>query len=375
MENIDITNLLKYIYKRKLFIIISLILGLLFGGIYYKYSKRIIYSSEAKILVLTDESRETLLYECDVIKNYSKNLTVNRDLIQTYSEIIKSRTNIEDTIKELKLKTNYKEIYNNINVTTSKDKGLISITIKSDKNEDLKKILNTLIDKYITNTDNILKNNNTTILIIDNASNVESTINLNIKKVLIITTIFTFGLSLCIILLLYYLDKTLRTEQEIKNICKNKIIGYVDNDLNKSLKILSSIDDNEIISISAINNENINKIINILENNVNNKCLFIHFKYNETLNDYKTNNNIIYIDKDKNNISKILKKYRKTYNKIIIINEPILTSSMPFEIKDIIDKTYLFVKINLSKSDELKKSIELLNIHNAHYNIIVDETN
>ncbi len=366
MENIDITNLLKYIYKRKLFIIISLIIGLLFGGIYYKYSKRIIYSSEAKILVLTDSNGS---------KNENKNLNVNRDLIQTYSEIIKSRTNIEDTIKELKLKTNYKEIYNNINVTNSKDKGLISITIKSNKNEDLKKILNTLIDKYITNIDNILKNNNTTILIIDNASNVESTINLNIKKVLIITTIFTFGLSLCIILLLYYLDKTLRTEQEIKNICKNKIIGYVDNDLNKSLKILNSIDDNEIISISAINNENINKIINILENNVNNKCLFIHFKYNETLNDYKTNNNIIYIDKDKNNISKILKKYRKTYNKIIIINEPILTSSMPFEIKDIIDKTYLFVKINLSKSDELKKSIELLNIHNAHYNIIVDETN
>ena len=119
MEEIDLTELLSY-FKSKLWLVIGIVfLILLLGNLYSVFLKTPIYKSSSTIVIASNNSSN----------NIQTDITVNQKLVGTYKEIVKSRSVVEEVIKELELDYSYGELYNNIFVESVTDTEILKISV------------------------------------------------------------------------------------------------------------------------------------------------------------------------------------------------------------------------------------------------------
>ena len=100
MEEIDLKEMFLYFWTKKLIFIILIIVGIAAGIIYTNYLEVPKYRSYTTIL-LTKEESSTAITSSDV--------TLNKNLVDTYREIIKSRNVLGKVITNLDLDRKYKE--------------------------------------------------------------------------------------------------------------------------------------------------------------------------------------------------------------------------------------------------------------------------
>ena len=114
MEEIDLKEIFYYIFKKKIFVILSVIICGIIGVLYTKYMVTPMYSSYSTVVLSKPE--DTTLIESMVLTEASSNsitqndVTLNQKLISTYSEIMKSRTVAEQVINELNLNISENEL-------------------------------------------------------------------------------------------------------------------------------------------------------------------------------------------------------------------------------------------------------------------------
>ena len=91
MEEIDLKELLGYFWN-KIYIVIIFLVLFLFGGIIYSTSiQKPLYKSYTTILLTKEEGSTSIT---------SNDISLNRNLVDTYREIIKSRSDFEIQVKE-----------------------------------------------------------------------------------------------------------------------------------------------------------------------------------------------------------------------------------------------------------------------------------
>jgi capsular polysaccharide biosynthesis protein len=214
-EEIDLKELLSYYRSKIVFIAIVLILVLGFGNAYTILTRTPMYKSDTSI-VLVSENKE----------NYnSSELQLNKNLVGTYTEIIKSRKVLEPVIKNLKLKTSYNTLKNRVTVTSVQNTEIIKVTVADSNAKEAKKIANEIAKVFSEEIQKIYNLNNVTV--VDKAIKATSPYNVNYIKDNVIYLAIGLVLSCGIVFIKFYFDTTIKTSEEIENKLGLTVLGIV----------------------------------------------------------------------------------------------------------------------------------------------------
>ena len=225
MEEINVTELLKYYLSKIFIVLITIIIGIL-GSWYYTANMQVpMYKSETS-LVLTRAGETGTISQTDV--------SLNKSLVSTYREIIKSRRILSKVIEKLNLDYTEGELKRKINVTSAKDTELIIISVTDEDPLVAKNIANVIAEVFEAEITDIYKIEN--ISIVDQAVKSKNPYNINKTKQYLIG----FGLGLVIgsglIFMMFYFDDTIKSQEDIESKVGLSVLSSVPKHKNKKKK-------------------------------------------------------------------------------------------------------------------------------------------
>lgn len=214
-EEIDLKELFIYFKSKIVFILIILILVVGICNSYTILTRTPMYKSDTSI-VLVSENKD----------NYNTSeLQLNKNLVGTYTEIIKSRKVLEPVIKNLKLKTSYAKLKERVTVTSVDNTEIIKVTVADKDAKEAKKIANEIANVFSTEIQKIYNLNNVTV--VDKAIVAKAPYNVNYVKDNIIYLAVGLVLSCGIVFIMFYFDTTIKTSEEIENKLGLTVLGIV----------------------------------------------------------------------------------------------------------------------------------------------------
>ena len=222
MEEFNVVEFLKYYMSKFIFIILFIVMGLVGSYVYTYYIQVPIYRSQTS-LVLTKTNGSTTITQNDI--------NLNKNLVSTYREIIQSRRILDKVIKNLDLDVDYKELAQNVSVDSVNDTELIVISVYNKDNKLAKKIADEIANVFKTEITTIYNIEN--VSIIDKALVSNTSYNVNVVKQFILGAGIGFVLSSLILLIRFYLDDTVKSEEDIEKKLGLSVLGRVPKYKNK----------------------------------------------------------------------------------------------------------------------------------------------
>lgn len=212
MEEINLKELINY-FKSKIGLIILILFCVITVGNSFTILTRVpMYQSTTKIVLVSEN-------------NNSTEVALNRNLVGTYSEIIKSRTVLSNVINNLGIDEKVSELSKNITVTSVTNTEVIIITVANDNSEDAKLIADETAEVFMKEIQKVYKLNN--VSIIDKAQESETPYNVNYVKDNLIYIAIGLILGLGIAFVMYYFDTTIKTSNEIEDKLGENVLGAV----------------------------------------------------------------------------------------------------------------------------------------------------
>ena len=159
MEEIDLKELFEMFWHKKAQIILIILIFMVIGVIYSVGFVTPMYSSSTT-LVLAGTASSTEEQTTNTIT--TADLSINSQLVSTYSELVKSNNILGQVISNLGINIDAEELRKNIEVTSVEDTELIEITVSNENPEYAAKIANEIasvfeekIAKEIYNINNV----------------------------------------------------------------------------------------------------------------------------------------------------------------------------------------------------------------------------
>ena len=205
MEEFNISEFLQYYLSSILIVILTTVIGLVASFIYTSYVQVPLYQSQTSI-VLTKSDGTTSVTQNDV--------SLNKNLVSTYREIIKSRRILSEVINDLKLDIKTEKLSGRISVASVNDTELIVISVlDEDANiaSDIANQIAIVFKEQITSIYNIEN-----VSIVDEAIPTEKPANVNVKKQYLLGIGGGFFLGTLIIFILFYFDDTIKMSDELE---------------------------------------------------------------------------------------------------------------------------------------------------------------
>lgn len=214
MEEINLKELFDYFKNKLSWMIITVILVVGIGNVITTITRVPMYRSSTTIVLVSDS------------KDYnSTEVQLNKSLVGTYSEIIKSRTVLNEVISNLGLSYSALELSDNINVTAVENTEIIRISVSDADNKQAAKIANEIASVFMTEIQKFYKLNN--VSVIDKADSNNKSFNVNYVKDNLIYVLAALVLSGGVIFVMYYFDTTIKTSEEIENKLGLTVLGVV----------------------------------------------------------------------------------------------------------------------------------------------------
>ena len=217
---LDIKELIHIIRKHALIIISFTLVAIFLSGLVSIFFMDKVYESSTTLIVSKQKGgKDNDLQVSDI--------NLARNLVETYSVIIKSNRVLESVLSEMNLNMSLDKLKSKIKVSAEGNTEIIRITVEDTLPERAKDIANTLANVFIKEVNTLLKMEN--VQVIDKAKAPHSTIR---PKLFINVTVAGFiGLmiGLGFILLMEYLDNTLKTPEDIYKYMQLSVIGNIPN--------------------------------------------------------------------------------------------------------------------------------------------------
>lgn len=216
MEEIDLKEVLKY-YKAKIsWIIIAILLIVAIGNVYRIFTRKPLYKSDTSIILVSSTNQTTANFN---------DLQANKNLVTTYTEIIKSRKVLEPVIENLELDYSYGTLKSNVSVSAIGDTQMIQISVSDRNAKKAQKIADEIAEVFINEVKDIYKLDN--VKVVDTAVIATKPYNINHIKDNIIFVGIGLILSCGIIFIVFYFDTTIKTSEEIEEKLGLTVIGIV----------------------------------------------------------------------------------------------------------------------------------------------------
>lgn len=219
MEEIDLKELFEFIKKKiGLLITITVVICLL-GCIYGLFIQKPMYKSYTTIILGGNETTASQTIT-------QSDITLNKNLVDTYAEIVKSRRVLEQVIAELDLEETYEELSNKISVSAVNNTEIIKITVADSNPIEAKNVANVTANFFSKEVVKLYNMNNVNVL--DEANETNEPYNINIPKQVIIYFFIGIIIALSILFIIFYFDRTIKSVEQVEQKIKLPILGGVE---------------------------------------------------------------------------------------------------------------------------------------------------
>ena len=217
METIDLKDLFDY-YKSKLGVVILFVVlvGIL-GCLYGLFIQKPMYKSSTSIVLISEAKDNSQLTYNDV--------SVNQNLVSTYSEIVKSKRILNQVINNLNLDYSYGALSNNIEVSSVTGTQIIKITVTDENSKTAMKVANEIGKVFAKEIPELYNISNVNIL--DTAEVAPSAYNVNITKQSAIFLLAGLVLGLGVVFVMYYFDRSVKNASQIEDKLKLPVLATV----------------------------------------------------------------------------------------------------------------------------------------------------
>lgn len=217
METIDLKDMFSY-FKSKISIIVLFIVvvGIL-GCLYGLFIQKPVYKSSTSIVLISESQTGATLTYNDV--------SLNQNLVSTYSEIIKSRRVLNQVIDNLSLDYSYSNLSNNVEVSSVTGTQIIKISVSDRNNKTAMKIADEIAKVFAKEIPELYNISNVNIL--DYAEAASNAYNVNFIKQSIIYLLVGLVLGLGITFVMYYFDRSVKNISQVEEKIKLPVLATV----------------------------------------------------------------------------------------------------------------------------------------------------
>lgn len=214
MENdeIDLRQLLKLLWDKKVTILIIVLIAVIAGWVYTSFMVKPVYTSSIRLILAqknTTDASTGVITQTDV--------TLNDKLIDTYKEIAVSNSVIRTVINNLDLKNVDEDVLKKeINVTAVTGTQILKISVTDKDADRATKIANEMGKVFSERIKDIYKIENVSVL--DEAETPEEPSNVNHKRDMLIFLAVGIVLAIAIVLLANMLDNSIKSSADIETL-------------------------------------------------------------------------------------------------------------------------------------------------------------
>ncbi|WP_432717507.1 Wzz/FepE/Etk N-terminal domain-containing protein [Staphylococcus equorum] len=215
-STVDLSKILQIIRKNLKLLIILPIICLLISAIVTFFFLDSKYQASTQVLVTQKESDSQMM---------AQEVQSNIQLVNTYSEIVKSPRIIDKVSKELNRAYSTSELSNMITVSNQAESQLLNIAVESKSGNDSEKIANTVAQIFSEEVPDIMNVDNVSIL-----SEADNTAKQVAPKTLI-NLVFGFLIGLILASLIIFikemLDKRIKSEADVTSELDIPVLGSI----------------------------------------------------------------------------------------------------------------------------------------------------
>ncbi len=219
MEEINLKELFDYLKERVLIVAIITLAILVVGCIYSIFIKTPMYKSQTTFVLVSDDGTAGG-------GGYSQaEANLNKNLVATYSDLVKSNRVIDKVIKNLSLNYSVNTLKGRITVTNTTNTEIIKVNVEDTDKALAADIANELIKVFGEEIKEIYRLQN--VSVVDVAEEAEYPYNVNIIKDIVIYLLVGIVLACGIIFVIYYFDTTIKSADEVEKKLGLPVFGIV----------------------------------------------------------------------------------------------------------------------------------------------------
>lgn len=220
---IDVVQLFKVLWKKKIAIILTAIVAALLAFGVSSFVLTPEYSSTTRIYVVNRNQSENAGLT-------NQDLQAGTYLVKDYKEIILSQDVLEKVISNLKLEQSGKGLSKKIQVTVPLDTRIVSIVVKDDQPEEASRIANALREVAAEKIIKVTRVSDVTTL--EEARPALTPSSPNIRRNTLLAFLAGGAVMVILILLLELLDDRVKRPEDVEEVMQVALLGIIP-DLNK----------------------------------------------------------------------------------------------------------------------------------------------
>lgn len=215
-STVDLSKILQIIRKNLKLLIILPIICLLISAIVTFFFLDSKYQASTQVLVNQKESDSQMM---------AQEVQSNIQLVNTYSEIVKSPRIIDKVSKKLERAYSTSELSSMVSVSNQAESQLLNIAVDSKSKNDSEHIANTVAQVFSEEVPDIMNVDNVSILseANDTAKQVAPKKGIN----LLVGLVGGFLIALIIIFIKEILDKRIKSEEDVENELNIPVLGSI----------------------------------------------------------------------------------------------------------------------------------------------------
>nr|WP_286882366.1 Wzz/FepE/Etk N-terminal domain-containing protein [Thermoanaerobacter sp.] len=208
------------IRKRTKMIVIITLLATIISGIFSYFIATPVYKASTSLIVSRTQSSALNNSQIQV-----QDIQTSRMLAATYSEFVKSRRVLQPVIERLRLPLTVDQLKNSVDVAAKGNTEIIEISVKNSDPRKAAEIANAIADSFVENIVKIMNIDN--VQVIDKAIPPTSKISPKTSLNIAVAAILGFMISVFIVFLLEYMDRTIKSPEDIKKYLDLPVLGVI----------------------------------------------------------------------------------------------------------------------------------------------------
>ena len=246
MEELNFKDVLTIIWRKKISIIVIITISIIIGSVYtFKYTTPRYKSSASVILgkVSSASNGEVLESEKDITMS---DLNLNSSLIDTYSELVRSRSIMESVSQRLNHTISVDSLMESVSVARVGSSDLLQVTATNNDPVIAKNIVTEVVDVFSEYVKEIYKIEN--VYIIDQPSIEYVPYNINHVRDIAISILMGLIISILYVYIYSFVDNTVKSSKDIEELLNVKTLINIPFDKNKKEELITVNDSKSIIS-------------------------------------------------------------------------------------------------------------------------------
>ena len=216
MEEINLKELGNYFLSHIMIILSVITVILIVGCIYSVVIKKPLYHGTTSIVLVNQNNGNTIT---------NSDIQVNRNLVETYTQIIKSRKILSTVISQLGLTYSESVLANNVSVSAITDTDIIRVSVSDENNQLAADIANEIARVFMEDIKTRYNLQNVSVL--DEAVAESSPCNVNIAKEIVLYILIGVVLGCAIVFVMFYFDTSIKSSTEIEEKFGLAVLGNV----------------------------------------------------------------------------------------------------------------------------------------------------